>query len=79
LQSTQERFGEQKNLILLDNNVLASNCFESIIDEIVACGFGRGATYIPPNPYDVTYKNLVDGINDRAYILAMVGLYDILR
>ena len=78
LQVAQERFGEQKNLMLMDNNVLASGCFERIIDEIAACGFGHGATYIPPNPYEVAYKNLVDGINDRAYIRMMVDLYDAL-
>ncbi|MCL2076522.1 MAG: cobalamin B12-binding domain-containing protein [Betaproteobacteria bacterium] len=76
LKIAQERFGEQKNLVLLDNNVLASDCYEKIIDEIVACGFGKGATYIPPNPYEIAYKNLVAGINDRAYIRLIVSLYD---
>ena len=76
LETTQARFGEQKNLMLLDNNVLASACFDHIIDEIIACGFGKGATYIPPNPYNIAYRNLVDGINDRAYIRVIVSLYD---
>jgi hypothetical protein len=75
LKAAQAHFGEQKNLILLDNNVLASKCFEQIIDEIVACGFGKETTYLPPNPYDIAYKNLIDGINDRAYIRMMVVLY----
>lgn len=48
-----EHFGAQKDLLLMDNNVFASNCFEQIIDEIKDCGFGKGATYIPPNEYDV--------------------------
>lgn len=78
LEAAQERFGEQRNLMLLDNNVLKSECFECIIEEIIACGFGKGATYVPPNPYDIAYRNLVDGINDRAYIRVMVGLYDTL-
>lgn len=78
LEAARERFGEQKNLMLLDNNVLGSECYERIIEEIIACGFGRGATYIPPNPYDIAYRNLVDGINDRAYIRVMVELYDTL-
>lgn len=78
LETAQDRFGAQKNLMLLDNNVLKSDCYERIIEEIIACGFGIGATYIPPNPYDIAYKNLVDGINDRAYIRVMVELYDIL-
>ena len=78
LEAAQTRFGEQRNLMLLDNNVLASDCYEHIIDEIVACGFGKGAKYIPPNPYDIAYNNLADGINDRAYIRFIVELYDVL-
>jgi hypothetical protein len=78
LVAAQERFGEQRNLMLLDNNVLESECYERIIEEIIACGFGKGATYIPPNPYEIAYRNLVDGINDRAYIRVMVELYDTL-
>lgn len=78
LEITQERFGEKRNLLLLDNNVLASECYEQIIDEIIACGFAKGATYTPPNPYDIAYKNLMDGINDRGYIRLIVELYDTL-
>ncbi len=78
LEAAQARFGEQKNLMLLDNNVLESECFERIIDEIIACGFGKDATYVPPNPYEIAYRNLVDGINDRAYVRVMVDLYDAL-
>jgi len=78
LETAQARFGEQKNLMLLDNNVLKSGSYEHIIDEIIACGFSKGATYIPPNPYEIAYRNLVDGINDRAYIRVMIELYDTL-
>ncbi len=35
----------KKDLILLDNNVLASNQFEKIIAEIKQCGFQKGATF----------------------------------
>ncbi|MDR2089527.1 MAG: hypothetical protein LBP73_09250 [Clostridiales Family XIII bacterium] len=78
LEASQARFGEQKNLMLLDNNVLESECYERIIEEIIACGFGKDATYIPPNPYEIAHRNLVDGINDRAYVRMMVDLYDAL-
>jgi len=76
LETAQIQFGEQKNLMLMDNNVLASKCYERIIDEIVGCGFGKGATYVPPNPYTIAYRNLANGINDRAYVRVMVGLFD---
>jgi hypothetical protein len=35
----------KKNLILLDNNVLASRNFSQIINEIKECGFAKGAMY----------------------------------
>ena len=71
-----EHFGAQKDLLLMDNNVFASNCFEQIIDEIKECGFGKGATYIPPNEYKVAIKNLEAGYNLRAYIKKIIKLYD---
>ena len=73
---TKKYFGEKRNLLLLDNNVLASSSFNRIIDEIKKSGFKRGATYLPPNPYVIAIKNLHDGINDRAYIKVCVGLFE---
>lgn len=75
IEFTAERFGEQRDLLLLDNNVLASHCYEKIIDEIKEYGFEKGAAYIPPNEYAVTIKNLQDGYNDRAYIRKVVKIY----
>ena len=71
-----EHFGAQKDLLLMDNNVFASNCFEQIIDEIKECGFGKGATYIPPNEYDVAIRNLKEGYNFRAYTKKIIKFYD---
>jgi hypothetical protein len=68
IETIRTRFGEQRDLLLLDNNVLASSCFNTIIDEIAACGFEKDATYVPQNQYDVAIRNLRDGTNDRAYI-----------
>ena len=55
--TTNARFGEQKNLLLLDNNVFASRSFFKIIDEIVGCGFGKSAMYNPPNEYAIAVQN----------------------
>lgn len=75
IQHTDERFGPRKDLLLLDNNVLASKCYDQIIDEIRDCGFSVGATYTPPNEYDVTIRNLRDSYNDRAYIRKAIAIY----
>ena len=62
------RYGDQKDLLLMDNNVLASERFEDIINEIKACGFERGAKFSQPNQLEISIRNLRDGWNDRAYI-----------
>ena len=76
LKHTENQFGAKRNLLLMDNNVLASKKFDEIIDEIKACGFGKGANYLPPDEYAITLKNLREAFNDRAYLKKMIHLYD---
>lgn len=77
VEKTREIFGDQKDLLLMDNNVLASSHFEEIIQEIKDCGFERGATFVQPNLLDIAAKNLKEGVNDRAYIRKLQSLiYD---
>lgn len=71
-----EHFGRKKDLLLMDNNVFASKCFDQIIDEIKQCGFQKGAKYIPSNEYEMAIKNLSEGYNIRAFIRVMVSIYD---
>ena len=73
---TEKRFGSQKDLLLMDNNVFASKCFDSIIDEIKECGFAKGATYIPTSEYSITIDNLKDNYNVRAYKKKVISIYD---
>lgn len=61
-------YGDQKDLLLMDNNVLASEHFEEIIQDIKDCGFEKGAMFLKPNMLDLAAKNLREGKNDRAYI-----------
>jgi hypothetical protein len=63
----KERFGEQQNLLLMDNNVLASPKFLEIIEEIKSMGFYNGATYIEPNQLEITVNNLKSSYNDVGF------------
>jgi hypothetical protein len=87
IKKVEECFGAKRDLLLMDNNVFASECFNKIIDEIKECGFAKGATYIPANEYNIAYRNLQEGFklgegksrnvfNDRAYIKKIISLYD---
>lgn len=76
IQLATERFGPQKDLLLLDNNVFFSKHFDKIIDEIKECGFGRGATYIPDSEYNLAMRNIRDGYNVRAFTRKLIRLYD---
>ena len=71
----RQRFGDRANLLLLDNNVLASPDFDRIIDEIKSLGFVKDAVCPPQNHYEIAINNLRDGWNERAQIKTIVGLY----
>jgi hypothetical protein len=60
-------YGERKDLVLMDNNVLASKKFSEIVEDIKRCGFVKGAKYYEPNFFELTIANLKNGINDIAY------------
>ena len=68
LDAVREMYGDQKDLLLMDNNVLASEYLKNIIDDIVASGFGKGAKFVQPNMLEISIRNLQNGLNDRAYI-----------
>jgi len=74
IDETKSKFGEKQNLLLLDNNVLASPRFPEIIQEIIDCGFEKNATYIAPNEYEIASQNLEKGLNDMAYLKKLFNL-----
>lgn len=75
IEETRELFGDQHNLLLLDNNIFASTHYMQIIDEIKACGFSKGAKFREPNQLEIAVARLKDGYNDRAYIRRTVKLF----
>lgn len=80
IKEVDKTYGAKKDLLLMDNNVFASNCFDKIIDEIKKFGFQKGATYTSPNEYEVTFNNIVSSLNEqinvRGYIIKMIKIYD---
>ncbi|MCK9436281.1 MAG: hypothetical protein M0Q12_03615 [Synergistaceae bacterium] len=78
--SASKKYGEKRNLLLLDNNVLASDCFSDIIEEIKASGFSKTSKYIEPNQLDLAIANLKSGYNDRGFInKSHLLLHDLLK
>lgn len=57
-----KRYGAKKDLLLMDNNVLASKQFKNIINEIKAIGFSRGSklSYTGKNGQSVKANRYVD-------------------
>ncbi len=74
IKKTEKLFGKRRDLLLLDNNVFASDKFNDIIDEIRGLGFGKGARYVPSDPLETIVTRLKDGWNDRAYIRLAVNV-----
>jgi len=68
IKQTKKIYGDQRNLLLLDNNVLASKRFPQIIKEIKESGFVKGAKFIDPNYLDISISNLKKNVNDKANI-----------
>ena len=60
-------YGAQKDLLLMDNNVLASKFFPEIIQDILDCGFSRGTIFSEQNQLEIAVRNLKNSVNDRAY------------
>jgi len=45
IETVKNRFGERRNLVLMDNNVLASEEFDRIIRDLIDLGFERGVRW----------------------------------
>lgn len=74
IKATREKFGEQKNLLLLDNNVLASEKFNDIIKEILDAGFYKGAKFERSNYLDIAIARIKENYNKKAYIRKVTNL-----
>ena len=62
-----QKYGPKQHLLLLDNNVLNTSNLESLVDDLCAAGFGRGAKYVDPGTYNIVMMRYHNG--DRAEFL----------
>lgn len=72
--AVRELYGDQRDMLLMDNNVLASENFKEIVEDLIRAGFGKGAMYEEPNHLEIAARNLRNGVNDRAYIRKLQSL-----
>lgn len=76
IQNINKNFGEKTHLLLMDNNVLGSNRFREIVDEIKALGYSKGASHKPPNLLDIYYQRLLKAPSDDFVIKKIVHILD---
>jgi len=66
------KYGERKDLILMDNNVLGSPRFVEIIEEILEMGFTKDAKFVEPNHFLIVTDYLRKSdtrYNEQKYLL----------
>lgn len=53
INAINEKYGPKQHLLLLDNNVLNTANLKTLVDDLCAAGFYRGAKYIDPGDYNI--------------------------
>ena len=74
IKEIDRKYGHKKNLLLLDNNVLASKHFPKIIEEIKKIGFYKGAKYQHPIKFNLLIERLRNGENNTALLQKISNL-----
>lgn len=69
----RDNYGEQKHLLLLDNNVMASGkAYEKIITEIRDAGFHKGAKFEKPDYLTLNIEQIRQGKTDRGRLVKAI-------
>jgi len=67
-----QNFGEKRNLLLLDNNILKSPDLKKIVDDIKSMGFYKGATYTQPNIFPILLNKANNNVGDERYLQRLI-------
>lgn len=67
INTIDQKYGPKQHLLLLDNNVLNTPDLKSLVDDLCAAGFGRGAKFSDPGTYKIVMMRYHNG--DRADFL----------
>ena len=73
--SVKEKYGDKPNLLLMDNNVLASKRFKKIIMDIKECGFEKDSRFTESNYLKIYVDCLSKNMNNNAFKNAVFELY----
>lgn len=68
IKQIDDNYGQKRNLLLLDNNVLKSPDLIEIVNDIKSLGFYKGATYIFPNIFPILLRKANENTDDIRYI-----------
>jgi len=79
IQQISEKYGERKNLILMDNNVLGSPKLAEIVQEILEMGFTKSAKFVEPNRFMLLIGYLLDSHDDYTHKKLLEKLFNLLR
>lgn len=70
----RKMFGDHHTLLLMDNNVFASDRFAEIVSEVKAAGFGLGAKIKRSDALKICVERVKDGYNPRAFVKKGCGI-----
>ena len=72
IENTDKMYGQKRNLLLLDNNVLESDELSKIVDDIKKSGFYKGATFTYPNLFNILLSKALQNANDGRYLKRLI-------
>jgi len=58
IKQIDEKYGQKRNILIMDNNTLFSEQLDTIVNDILSLGFNGKKNYISPNPFELMMKKI---------------------